>query len=223
MVERIPLVGRSLVRWSLALRSHWSSEAFSDSGDYWDRRYAAGGDSGCGSYGKSARFKADVLNRFVSEHDVRSVIEFGCGDGNQLSLARYPAYLGLDVSASAVSLCRKRFAGDETKEFALIGELAGRVADLTLSLDVIYHLVEDDVFEAHMRTLFAAAERFVIIFSTDVDDRSPLDRAHVRHRRFTDWTSSQALGWEQSDHLMPPPMQKSRRSASFHLYVRSSV
>ena len=95
------------------------------------------------------------------------MIEFGCGDGNQLSLVRYPRYLGLDVSPHAVELCRERFSGDHTKEFRVLGEYAGETADLALSLDVLYHLVEDEVFDAHMRTLFAAGERFVIVFSTN--------------------------------------------------------
>ena len=34
---------------------------------------------------------------------------------NQLALARYPEYVGLDVSASAVARCAERFASDATK------------------------------------------------------------------------------------------------------------
>jgi len=33
-----------------------------DSNKYWEERYAKGGNSGKGSYGKSAIFKADVIN-----------------------------------------------------------------------------------------------------------------------------------------------------------------
>jgi hypothetical protein len=39
--------------------------------------------------------------------------------------------------------------------------------DLELSLDVIYHLVEDEVFDAYMRSLFAHAGRFVVIYSSN--------------------------------------------------------
>src|SRR5690625_7083258 len=66
--------------------------------EYWEQRYASGVHSGAGSYKKFAQFKADTLNRFVSEHGIRTVTEFGCGDGNQLLLAQYPQYLGIDVS-----------------------------------------------------------------------------------------------------------------------------
>src|SRR5258706_1169134 len=89
---------------------------------YWDQRYQKGGDSGVGSYGKFADFKAEVLNNFVVQHHVRSVIEFGCGDGNQLNLAKYPRYIGFDISETAVDLCNRRFASDKTKVFKKLTE-----------------------------------------------------------------------------------------------------
>ncbi|MBI9084342.1 MAG: hypothetical protein JEZ11_12140 [Desulfobacterales bacterium] len=73
--------------------------------EYWERRYAQGGTSGAGSYGRLAEFKAEVLNTFVEERGVQNIIEFGCGDGNQLSLAKYPSYVGLDASKTAVTQC----------------------------------------------------------------------------------------------------------------------
>src|SRR5437660_1578196 len=89
---------RNLVRSFVELRR----TAFLGSKDYWEGRYVEGGDSGHGSYGFLAAEKARFLNAFIEKHHVASVIEFGCGDGNQLSLARYPRYLGLDVSEAAV-------------------------------------------------------------------------------------------------------------------------
>jgi hypothetical protein len=60
---------------------------FRDSQSYWEDRYVSGGTSGPGSYDAQAEYKADFLNRFVRENAIGSVIEFGCGDGNQLGLA----------------------------------------------------------------------------------------------------------------------------------------
>src|SRR5665213_2293432 len=82
---------------------------FPGSGTYWNRRYGVGGNSGAGSYGRLAEFKAKYLNGFVAREGVASVIEFGCGDGNQLSLADYSAYFGVDVSRRAIRHCRNRF------------------------------------------------------------------------------------------------------------------
>src|ERR1700757_3968895 len=92
---------------------------FRGSAQYWERNYARGGTSGPGSYGALAEGKAAFLNAFVHERAVGSVIEFGCGDGHQVSLAHYPRYVGLDVSRSAIALCKRRFADDRAKSFFL--------------------------------------------------------------------------------------------------------
>jgi len=193
---QVPLLGawvKSIRRW-VGLRSFSGSEA------YWRRRYEAGRSSGAGSYGHLAEFKAEFLNTFVAEHAITSVIELGCGDGNQLSLAHYPRYLGFDVSERALELCRERFRDDPTRRFAAMSDYAGERAELGLSLDVIYHLVEDAVFEAYMRRLFDAAERFVIVFSSNTDENQRNRVAHVRHRRFTDWVERERPGWRLQAH-----------------------
>jgi SAM-dependent methyltransferase len=132
---------------------------------------------------------------------VRSVIEFGCGDGNQLTLAKYPAYLGFDVSETAVERCRKLFAADPAKKFDLMQRYHGERADLTLSLDVIYHLVEDEVFEHYMRALFDASTRYVVIYSSDSDDNRRHEGPHVRHRRFSRWIRQNRADWRLSAHI----------------------
>ncbi len=87
------------------------------SSQYWEDRYSGGGNSGAGSYGRLAEFKAETINKFVQGHSVRSVIEFGSGDGAQLELARYPAYTGVDISSRALELCRTKFKNDPSKRF----------------------------------------------------------------------------------------------------------
>lgn len=163
-----------LSRWLPLLR-------FRGSNQYWVDRYRLGGNAGAGSFGAAARHKAGVLNAFVATHGIRSVIEFGCGDGRQLELAEYPAYTGCDISADALAQCRARFAGNGDRRFLSMDDAAGQRADLGLSLDVLYHLVEDAVYEDYLRTLFSAAERYVVIYSTDVAG-APRTMRHVRHR-----------------------------------------
>ena len=87
MVRRIPVLGRAWALW----RDKDAAPAFSTSGSYWEERYARGGNSGAGSYNRLAEFKAEYLNRFVSEHEIKTVIEFGSGDGGPLRQASYPA------------------------------------------------------------------------------------------------------------------------------------
>jgi SAM-dependent methyltransferase len=156
---------------------------FRGSASYWEKRYRLGGDSGTGSRGAAAAYKARVLNDFVERYAVTDVIELGCGDGQQLALAEYPAYVGFDVSRRAVELCRQRFAGDSSKRFALLDEYAGETADLALSLDVLFHLVEDVVYTDYLDRLFGSARRFIVIYSTSVDpNRAPATLHHMRHR-----------------------------------------
>lgn len=83
----------------------WRRLKFTNSKSYWESRYQKGGNSGFGSYGRLAKFKAEVLNDFVAKNSIQSVMEFGCGDGNQLKLAVYPKYIGLDVSPKAIKRC----------------------------------------------------------------------------------------------------------------------
>jgi SAM-dependent methyltransferase len=202
-----------------------SPRAFDDSASYWERRYSDGGSSGAGSYGRLAQFKAEVLNRFVAEHGVQSVIELGCGDGNQLALARYPEYLGIDISPTAIARCRRRFGSDPHKAFRSLGEYCGEQSDLALSLDVLYHLVEDEVFERHLRTLFGASRRYAIVYSSDFDDELRCDGVHVRHRRFTTWIRDRLPEWRLSERLANRhPFGGDHRTGSraeFFFYERS--
>src|SRR5215469_5923310 len=96
---------------------------FRDSSSYWEKRYQQGKTSGVGSYGRLAAFKAEVLNDFVAKNGIESVIEFGCGDGTQLALASYPGYVGVDVAQGSISICEKRFEGDDAKKFYLTTQL----------------------------------------------------------------------------------------------------
>jgi hypothetical protein len=172
---------------------------FTSSDQYWDERYRRGGNSGAGSYGRLAQFKAEVLNDFVAENGVNTVVEFGSGDGNQLNLARYPSYLGVDVSKAAVEACSSLFAVDPDKNFVVLEEYDGQIFDLSLSLDVIYHLVEDGVYETYMHTLFESSRRFVIIYASNYD-KQPKD-LHVRHRKFTDWVKAKQPAFRMIDHI----------------------
>lgn len=91
------------------LRHLWRRCRFPGSSWYWEERYRQGGTSGSGSFGRLAEFKAETLNGYVARMAIQSVIEFGCGDGAQLDLARYPRYVGVDVAESSISACRSLF------------------------------------------------------------------------------------------------------------------
>lgn len=207
------------------LRQFWLGFTARSSADYWERRYRAGMTSGSGSYGELARFKAEILNNLVRQHGVDSVLELGCGDGHQLTLARYPKYLGLDVSRKAIELCRETFGNDPTRAFlwydpAATVNLGSFVqADLALSLDVIYHLLEDEVYDAYLRDLFAMSRRLVVIYSSDRDDAGGT-AAHVRHRQFTRDVAARHDAFELIERI--PNRFPDQTFAEFFVYRRKA-
>jgi cyclopropane fatty-acyl-phospholipid synthase-like methyltransferase len=157
----------------------------------------------------------------VKNNGVKSVIDFGCGDGDQLSLFDFPSYVGLDVSESAIKLCMNRFKEDGTKSFFLYDlecfkDNSGIFrADLTLSLDVIYHLIEDNIFELYMEHLFSSSDKFVIIYSDDVNTNQ---RRHEKHRQFTKWIEINLSSWELINKIENRFSHES--CASFFVYKR---
>lgn len=168
---------------------------------YWEQRYMSNKTSGAGSYGILAEFKAEVLNRFVLEHQIKDVIELGCGDGHQLTLTKFPKYIGYDVSDKAIAMCQSLFKNDLSKQFYSMFDKTHQTkkAQLSLSLDVIYHLVEDDVFQTYMQRLFDASTHYVIIYSSNYD--AFLAR-HVRCRKFTNWIEQYVSNdWELMDYI----------------------
>ncbi|RYZ62585.1 MAG: hypothetical protein EOO14_01885 [Chitinophagaceae bacterium] len=198
---------------------------FTDAAAYWENRYQKGGNSGVGSYAHLAAYKADVINRFVREKGIRTVIEFGTGDGNQLLFFDLPFYSGYDVSKTAIANCRQQYKNDPSKQFALMDSYGGEQADLSLSLDVIYHLTEDPVYDQYMATLFSSSKKYVLIYSNNTDDNSyPGKAAHVKNRRFTDWVEKHAPLFRLRKHLpnkfSTAPDENLRCYTDFYFYEK---
>jgi hypothetical protein len=87
-------------------------------------------------------------------------------------------------------------------------------ADLALSLDVVFHLVEDEVFDSYMHALFNAADRFVVIYARDQEIRDA--GRHVRWREFTPWIEKNVVGWKRCQ-LERAPLDEYQ---DFHVYAR---
>lgn len=189
--------------WPFGRKKKASRETFS-SADYWRERYAKGGTSGAGSYGRLADYKAGVINALVADRGIDSVIEFGFGDGNQASMFEFPSYTGIDVVPELVARAKTRFADRPGWTFSTRADFELQPAghDLALSLDVIYHLIEDDVFDAYMSDLVNASGKYLLIYASDRDDMPPA--VHVRHRKYTSWIAENAPQWRCIETLENP-------------------
>lgn len=177
----------------------FGNHAFPGSPNYWETRYITGDNSGQGSYGKLANFKAEVVNEFIHSHKIKTVIEFGCGDGNQLSMLKALRYIGLDVSKTAIKMCQDKFNKDKTKKFFLYDQndfkenKSSFNAELGLSLDVIYHLIEDGVFTKHMNDLLNSSSEYVIIYASNKNSKQ---NYHIKHREFVSWIKNNRPEWK---------------------------
>lgn len=155
-----------------------------NSASYWEKRYAAGGNSGKGSYNHLAIFKAKIINDILCEYNISSVVDYGVGDGNQCSYLNTTnqKYYGIDQSKTAIDICKSKNLAD--KEFMLVSEFIDMniTCDISLSCDVIYHLIENDVYEQYMYNLFKFSNRFVLIYAKDEDINHC---QHVKFRNFS--------------------------------------
>lgn len=206
-----------------------------DSISYWENRYKKGGNSGAGSLNNLAKFKAQVLNDLVAQENIKSIIDFGCGDGNQLQLAKYPMYIGLDVSKAAIVKCEKLFKDDITKSFFLYDPLAFFnknqffQAELATSIDVLFHLIEEEIYFKYLDDLFGSGRRIVAIYSWNFTAENGEQFAlHCLPRNFTKDVEKRIKGWKLSRIIQNPyPLEKYGNQegsySDFYLYYKTDL
>ena len=172
-----------------------ATKAFHNSTDYWQKRYYYGGNSGKGSYGEEALFKANFLNDLINDLNIDGVIELGCGDGNNANLYTPKFYFGFDISHDAIIDCRKMFkqkpnffcyeiTASFPEEISVLKTHFKLNNPLVISFDVIFHLVEDKAYEDYLNKLEFCADHFILVYATDFDKEGT--QPHVRHRYYSD-------------------------------------
>ena len=156
-----------------------------NSTNYWIDRYEKGQTSGNGSYGFLADYKSDFINNYIVENNIKSLVEYGCGDGNQLNLIKCDKVFGLDVSKKAIEKCQLLMP--DRKFICLSDEnFIDEKTDLLLSLDVIYHLIEDSIYEKYIENIVNHGSEHLIIYSANYEDSTEAFAQHVKPRKFTE-------------------------------------
>jgi hypothetical protein len=201
-----------------------------DSNKYWELRYQTTNikPSGNGSYGKLAEFKSKVINNLISKFQINKIVEFGSGDGNQLGMFKgYQKYIGLDVSKTIVKKCQHVFKNDNTKEFIWlnpnldINETCGGV-DMILSLDVLFHLIEQDIYENYLNNIFTQNAKIVVIYGMNFDDNGNFG-PHVKPRTFTKFISEKYPDYKLIDKInqeIKSHNHKKGSAADFFIYKK---
>lgn len=189
---------------------------------YWDRRYRDGRTSGAGSEGDEGRYKAEYLSRFLAEHDVKTVVDWGCGDGQVLELVEFPTqtqYIGVDVSPTIVERMRAKDLGPRclfhTPESFAVG--TRWQLELALSFDVLFHFPDDTDYFSYLLKLFGSAEKHVMIYSTNY--AGGRTARHVFRREFTPDIAERFPNWELR--TVETPLREGL--ASFFVYEKVSL
>lgn len=183
-----------------------------NSKNYWQNRYKNGGSSGSGSYGDEAVKKAEYINKIIDKYNIKSVNDYGHGDGNQLKhMKEVDSYTGYDVSIDARNKCLSMFT--DNNKYKFIDDTSKfKKADLALSLDVIYHLVEDDVYHDYMDKLFSIGD-IVLIYSNNKDCSAGAN-SHIKNREFVSYVKT-----HYPDFFLKETHQV-KREVSMFLYIK---
>lgn len=164
-----------------------------DSTSYWESRYANGGNSGKGSYDNVANYKAKIINDFIEKNNIKNLIDYGVGDGNQLSFFKCENIIGLDVSPTIIRKLKFIYCNDNTKQFYLVNNFdTTNKSTLVISCEVLFHLINIDIWKKYIANLFAYSKKYVIIFAADYDKDFG---HHCLCRKFTDYIKLNYPNW----------------------------
>jgi len=197
--------------------------------EYWDKRYRAGGDSGKGSTGKLLEFKLDFIVSFLKRHELSVVVDYGCGDAKLLDmgLSLDIKYTGIDASEFIVEKNKKKYANANIK-FVNSSEykFGSEKFEVSLSIDVLYHIINIKDYTEYMYNLFNLSSKFVIIYSATKNDL-PNTEKHIKIRDFRPWIKEKMQGWTLFDfrkNLYPYDTIKSTSNSSIsNFYVYKKV
>ena len=109
---------------------------------YWGKDVTGKGTSGTGSTLEITREYRAFIEDFIRKHDVRSVVDAGCGDWGFSSAIDWggASYLGIDIASDVIESVRRKHETDRIK--FKVGDITDDLppADLLISKDVLQHI-----------------------------------------------------------------------------------
>ena len=133
-------------------------------------------------YGPVHRHTLEGLVRTVASLDVRTVLDVGCGSGDNLAaLAATGKYelTGLDISEAALALARQRVSSARLLQADIQTEALAEQFDLVMSVQVVEHLLDDTTA---LKNMAALAKKYLFVSTMQGRMRkSELAIGHVRN------------------------------------------
>jgi hypothetical protein len=147
-----------------------------DAKQYWESRYALGGNSGYGSYGEQLIKKL----RWLDDLTVESIAEIGCGDFNfgKHLLELYPqaTYTGYDISKTIIEKNKQAYP-----QYMFTSDPNVPEVDLLLCVDVLFHVLDDNQYENLLNDLKTRWRKYLAITAYENEHDTS---EHVKTRKF---------------------------------------
>jgi len=155
-----------------------------DSNTYWETRYKNNSNSGHGSYGEFQKFKTEYINNVIKTYNIKTINELGTGDGNMLSTyTGFDLYTGFDVSDTILNKLKNKFKDNNSIKFVSNPNIM-EPADLTMSIDVSYHIINNNLFYEHLDLLYNKSLKYILIYSSNSNEK--YGNYHILHRKVFD-------------------------------------
>ena len=133
-------------------------------------------------HGPVHRHATEDLLRIVAALDVRTILDVGCGSGDNLeALARENRYelSGVDVSEQALAIARQRVPNASLGVLDVQRDWRPQTYDLVMSLQVVEHLLDD---VSAIRNMAKMARRYLLTATMQGRMRkSELAIGHIRN------------------------------------------
>jgi SAM-dependent methyltransferase len=138
-----------------------------DNAEFWNQRYRRFPQLGAGpgSRGYAASYKNALVKQVTIQHNIRSIIDIGCGDLCWLDqeLLEGCSYVGLDISTVAIEKARAAYPSLQFTAFDVTAQPVGFQSDLVVSFDVLIHQVDIRPFQAGLGNMLAAIGKIGLV------------------------------------------------------------
>ena len=132
----------------------------------WNHHYEAGGKSAeDDNYREPTRWKHDILNRFYTPGK-DTIIDVGCGDLQfwKDDLTPGDKYTGIDISETIAAKNHEKYP-NQTFIAASSDHTQNIKADVVICIDMLYHIMDDEVYLKTLGNLKKYAGSTILIYT----------------------------------------------------------
>ena len=190
-----------------------------DPARYWNERHLKHGDalSGPGCLGLSEAenahdyaVKSEVITSAIAasfgDINTLSILDAGCGSGffAEVLVNAGARVTGVDFSAAAIESARSRVKNAQFEIAELDALPFDKQYDAVLSIDVLYHVVDDSKWKAAITGMIRACKPGGGVLIQEALDLTDVGK-HVRWRTFSDYAAIAAASHSSIEILKPVP------------------